>query len=96
MGGPGDPKIDTIRAHFVTLSLGALRGSKWSQNGLKMEPKWEQNGTKIEQNGAKLEPILHRNLVEVHLGSWFQNLAGLKLAWLGLAGSGCVYVAASS
>ena len=55
MGGPGDPKIDTFRAHFVTLSPGPLWGSKWSQNGLKMEPKWEQNGAQIEQNGDKLE-----------------------------------------
>ena len=55
MGGPGDPKIDTFRAHFVTLSPGPLWGSKWSQNGFKMEPKWEQNGAQIEQNGAKLE-----------------------------------------
>ena len=54
MGGPGDPKIDIFRAHFVTLSPGHLWGSKWSQNGLKMEP-WEQNGAQIEQNGAKLE-----------------------------------------
>ena len=55
MGGPGDSKIDTFRAHFVTLSPGPLRGSKWSQNGLKMRPTWKQSGAEIKQNGAKLE-----------------------------------------
>ena len=55
MGGPGHPQIDTFRAHFVTLSPGPLWGSRWIQNGLKMEPKYEQNGAQIKQNGAKLE-----------------------------------------
>ena len=64
MGGPGDPKIDTFRAHFVTLSLGPLRGSKWSENGVKMEPKREQNGAKIEQNGAKLETKCIKNRIK--------------------------------
>ena len=67
--------------------------SKLLQNLAESDRTWSSNGA---QNVAKMEPILHRNLVEVHLGSWFQNLAGLKLAWVGLAGSGCVYVAASS
>ena len=40
-----------------------------------------------------MESKLHQTLVEFHLRCWFQNLAGLRLAWLGLAGSGCVYVA---
>ena len=48
MGGPGDPKIDTFRAHLVTLSLGPFWGRKWSQNGFKMEPKWEQNEAQME------------------------------------------------
>ena len=55
MGGPGEPNIDTFRAHFMTLSPGPLRGSKWIQNGIKLEPKWDQNGTQIQNNGAKLD-----------------------------------------
>ena len=30
MGCPGDPKIETFRGHFVTLSPGSLRGGNWN------------------------------------------------------------------
>ena len=64
MGGPGDPKIKAFRAHFVTLSLGPLRGSKWSENGVKMEPTSEQDGAQLEQNGAKLETKRIKNRIK--------------------------------
>ena len=62
MEGPEDLKINTFRARFVTLSPGPLWGSKWSQNEIKMEPKWEQNGAQIEQHGAKLETKCIKNV----------------------------------
>ena len=62
MGGLGDLKINTFRAHFVTLSPGPLRGSKWSQNG----PKWIQND-------AKMEPKLIKNGIK-NEGKWESRL----------------------
>ena len=66
MGGPGDPKIETFRAYFVTLSPWPLRGSKWGQNG----PKWSQND-------AKMEPKLSKNGIK-NEGKW-ESLLGAEL-----------------
>ena len=49
MGGLGDPKIETFRAHFMTLSLGP-----GTPPGKQMEPKWSQNGAKMKQNGTQI------------------------------------------
>ena len=60
-GSPGDPKIETFRRHFATLSRGPFWGSKWSQNepkmDPKMDPKWTQKWTqKSTKNREKMIP----------------------------------------
>ena len=72
MGGPGDPKIKTFHAHFVTLSPGPLWGSKWSQNGPNMEVKWRFNETKMDKNGANMEPRRNQNGAKLE-AKCFQN-----------------------
>ena len=43
-----DPKIEELGRQFGHPPLDLPRGTKWTQNGPKMEPKWSQHGAKME------------------------------------------------
>ena len=54
-GAQRDPKIEELGGQFGHPPPDLPRGTKWSQNGPNMDPKWSQNGAKMDQNGPNME-----------------------------------------
>jgi len=82
LGEPkGTPKSRKNHDVFSSPSQDPSRGVKWSQNDLKMEPKWGQMGSKWHQNGAKIGWKINETLSENNYVFW-EFLPGFQTFFL--------------